>query len=198
MPTDAVILVESLKKDGNIPEYLIFVRGDKFEDSWSLAKALEEFRGKNTGGFEISYYNGFTPEEFETRFTNKLSRVNVLFARSPKELDALRKKFNVLSAEALPEELLETDRVEPKNSQRVLPQTIEAGNFHFMPEREYESENNRKLGSALFNAVLIICLIITAIIGIIWLPLYYAYKGICCLIRKFAKKSDILKKRQGT
>lgn len=194
MPTDAVILVESRKEKWNTPEYLIFVRGDKFKSSWSLAKALEEFCGKNTAGFVMSYNAGISPKEFETRFSDEFSRVNVLFARNPEELNALKKKFNVSNAEALPEELMETDWVDPKDSQRLLPQITETYNFHFTPEREYESGNDKKLGSALFNAVLIICLIITAIVGIIWLPFYIAYKG----IRWLFKKPDVSKNRQGT
>lgn len=191
MATDAVILVESLRDDEKNPEYLIFVRGGKFESAWSLAKALEEFCGNNTRGFEMSYYAGISPEEFETQFTDKFSRVNILFARSPEELAMLKEKFGI-DAKDLPEGLLENDWVEPKKSSPA-------------PIRDYDRPHSYHEGNAFGKSEewrlgwgLVIFLIIAALIGTICLLISYTIKRICWTLNSLVKKLRYNKNRQGT
>lgn len=188
MPTDAVILVESLKKDGNIPEYLIFVRGDKFESSWSLAKALEEFCGKNTAGFEMSYYAGISPKEFETRFTDKFSRVNVLFAISPEDLNILKKRFGVLDIQNPSEEILESDYIKPR-----VPFTAPLGsthdNIHFNTDGNNGNYTREMyISNFWINLSLIIFIFLGIIVGIIYFFVYPIIKGMRWALNRLFKQ----------
>lgn len=199
MPADAVILVESRKEQRNTPEYLIFVRGDKFESSWLLAKALEEFCGKNMAGFIMSYHSGISPKEFETRFSDEFSKVNVLFARDPEDLNILKKRFGVVNTGDLTGSLLENDWIEPKKSSSTLPQGATYDDIHYAPSdhdyvRDAFSQNEEwRLGWGL-----VIFLIAAVLVGGIWLLISYPIKKICWALRGLAKKLRYNKNRQGT
>ena len=187
MATDAVILVESLKNGRKTPEYLIFVKGDKFKDSWSLVKALEEFCGKNAQGFEMSYNAGVSPKEFETRFTDELSKVNILFARTPEDLDALKKRFGVLDVRNLSEELFKNDHVNKKEIPLAHPADDCEDIF-------FDKRNDLRRGENLTNAWLNFFIIIAAVTGIVYLFIFCPINRVLKILIRLFKKA---KNRQG-
>ena len=190
MATDAAILVESLRNEEKNLEYLIFVKGDKFESSWSFAKALEEFCGQNTSGFELNYYSGISPEEFETRFANELSKVNILFARNPKELEALKNKFGISDNKRASKELLENDWMKPPESK--LPAGDISGNANYRDGNHREAED---LTTWKDVVALIIAIIILGLAGMIWMLISSPVRGIYHVFRSLKRS---VKNRQGT
>lgn len=145
MPTDAVLLVESVRDGVRSPDFLIFVKGGCFNSVWELTGELEAFCGKNSKGFEMSYYAGVTSDELCDRFGEYLSNVNVLFARNRDELKILKIKLGVVEEAQEPQHFTAST----ESATDKLSSLFEDICYH---------------AKALFFALTLVCLVFIAII----------------------------------